>query len=125
MIQVDSKKGVIKIIPIHQSFQTASTYTIIQFIMELFDKGYNWIILDLSTASHLQSSLIGAILKLSQYFARQGGALAVVSPTNKHDFLIQLTRVDKFTGVYRSIEEARAHMQCAQSKPKLQCALVL
>lgn len=70
-----------------------------------FNRDYRWFIIDLTKARMLQSAMIGVILGMAKKVLTDGG-LCIVSPSERIQYVLDITRVSGIIPTYDSVDDA-------------------
>lgn len=73
-----------------------------------------FVILDLTAVHHVDSAVVGQIVKSHSSLKRSGGMLRLAGPTGMVDGVLKLTHVDKVIEVFPTTADAAKHFSCAK-----------
>lgn len=73
---------------------------------EIIDKGFKYILIDLSKTNFIDSSGLGALVGKISTCRKNNGDIRLISPTQRVVEILQITNLDKILKIYKSIDDA-------------------
>jgi anti-sigma B factor antagonist len=89
-----------------------------QRLSDCLERGDCWIVVDLTRASFIDSSGLGALTSSMRRVERKGGRLVVVNTSEQMLRVFELTGLHRVLSVVTSQEQARALIEDARAAPQ-------
>ena len=102
------RRGDVCLVSPHGRIGEAEAYAFQRELLALVDQGATKIILDLSDVSFVTSSFLGALMIVHKRVRQRGGYVRVASPQPLVRSILEITKLTKLFGSYRTTREALA-----------------
>ncbi len=79
-------------------------------LADAIDSGARHVIVNLSAATFVDSTTLGALMGASGRIRKDGGALVIVCSNPQIRTIFEITRLDKAFGIFEDTDEAVAHL---------------
>jgi anti-anti-sigma factor len=102
------RRGAVCLVSPHGRIGEIEAYPFQRELLALVDQGATKIILDLSDVSFVTSSFLGALMIVHKRVRQRGGYVRVASPQPLVRSILEITKLTKLFGGYRTAREALA-----------------
>ncbi|MGD0999105.1 MAG: STAS domain-containing protein [Candidatus Brocadiia bacterium] len=102
------RRGAVCLVSPHGRIGEAEAHPFQRELLALADQGATKIIVDLSDVSFMTSSSLGALMVVHKRVRPQGGYVRLASPQPLVHRVLEITKLTRLFGSYRTVREALA-----------------
>ncbi len=102
------RRGAVCLVSPHGRIGEAEAHPFQRELLALADQGAKRILVDLSDVSFISSSCLGALMVLHKRVRPQGGYIRLASPQPLVQRVLEITKLTRLFGGYRTVREALA-----------------
>ena len=102
------RRGAVCLVSPHGRIGETEAYPFQRELLALVDQGATKIIVDLSDVTFVTSSCLGALMVVHKRVRPQGGYVRVAAPQPLVQHILEITKLTKLFGRYRTAREALA-----------------
>jgi anti-anti-sigma factor len=102
------RRGAVCLVSPHGRIGEVQAHPFQRELLALVDQGATKIVVDLSDVSFVTSSFLGALMVVHKRVKPQGGYVRLAGPQPLVQHILQITKLTKLFGSYRTVREALA-----------------
>jgi anti-sigma B factor antagonist len=102
------RRGAVCLVSPHGRIGEAESHPFERELLALADQGATQFIVDLSDVRFMTSSCLGALMVVHKRVRPQGGYVRLASPQPLVQHILEITKLTKLFGSYRTVREALA-----------------